>query len=101
MQSWENQHYGSIMLHGHLHDYISSVKGKILNVGYDLHGRFLTLDDIGYFVESLPALPYRGNEEFKNIVDVEKRKEKIFQKLHGVNNNKHKEHSLSSFSDLY
>lgn len=62
MAGWEGQQHGSIMLHGHLHDYISEVQGKILNVGFDLHGKLLSLDEILEFVKDLPTLPYRKED---------------------------------------
>lgn len=37
---------GSFMLHGHLHDRASSLEGRILNVGFDSHGKILSLDEI-------------------------------------------------------
>lgn len=63
MAAWENQQNGSIMLHGHLHDYMTNVKGKILNVGFDLHGRLLSLDEVVEFTKVLPTLPYRDEED--------------------------------------
>jgi len=49
----ENQQHGTIMLHGHLHDYMTNVKDKTLNVGFDLHGRLLSLEDVVDFSELL------------------------------------------------
>ena len=37
---------GSFMLHGHLHDRASSLEGRILNAGFDSHGKILSLDEI-------------------------------------------------------
>ena len=82
MAGWENQQHGAIMLHGHLHDYITNVKGKILNVGFDLHGRLLSLDDIVDFTKALPTMPYRDEanpelQEIKDEKDMTTRKEMI------------------------
>ena len=43
MAGWEDQQHGSIMLHGHLHDFMTNIRGKILNVGFDLHGKILSI----------------------------------------------------------
>lgn len=82
MAGWENQQHGAVMLHGHLHDYITNVKGKILNVGFDLHGRLLSLDDVVDFTKSLPLLPYRDEtsielQAIKDEKDITTRKEMI------------------------
>lgn len=50
------------MLHGHLYDYITNIKGKILNVGFDLHGKLLFLDEVIDLTKNLPVLPYRDEE---------------------------------------
>lgn len=91
MAAWENQQNGSIMLHGHLHDYITNVKGKILNVGFDLHGRLLSLDDVVDFTKSLPVLPYRDEEDaslqaIKDERDIKTREKLIKEQLKKVNN---------------
>lgn len=82
MAGWENQQHGAIMLHGHLHDYITNVKGKILNVGFDLHGRLLSLDDVVDFTKSLPTMPYRDEtsielQAIKDEKDLTTRREMI------------------------
>lgn len=91
MAAWENQQNGSIMLHGHLHDYMTNVKGKILNVGFDLHGRLLSLDDVVDFTKSLPVLPYRDEEDaslqaIKDERDIKTREKLIKEQLKKVNN---------------
>ena len=91
MAAWENQQNGSIMLHGHLHDYMTNVKGKILNVGFDLHGRLLSLDDVVDFTKSLPVLPYRDEEDaslqaIKDERDIRAREKLIKEQLKKVNN---------------
>lgn len=91
MAGWENQQHGAIMLHGHLHDYITNVKGKILNVGFDLHGKLLSLDDVVDFTKSLPVLPYRDEEDaslqaIKDEKDIKAREKLIKEQLKKVNN---------------
>lgn len=90
MAGWENQQHGAIMLHGHLHDYITNVKGKILNVGFDLHGRLLSLDDVVDFTKSLPVLPYRDEEDaslqaIKDERDIKVREKLIKEQLKKIN----------------
>ena len=91
MAGWEGQQHGAVMLHGHLHDYITNVKGKILNVGFDLHGRLLSLEDVVDFTKSLPVLPYRDEEDaslqaIKDERDIKAREKLIKEQLKKVNN---------------
>ena len=53
MIEWEGCHKGWYHLYGHLHDRLAAVKGRALNVGFDLHGRLLSLDDIDNFLANL------------------------------------------------
>lgn len=90
MAGWEGQQHGSVMLHGHLHDYISELKGKILNVGFDLHGKLLSLDEILEFVKDLPMLPYRKEDNERMIAikandDKAVRKKMIANELKNIN----------------
>lgn len=43
---WHKQYYGSWHLHGHLHGNPSGVQGRVLDVGWDAHGKLLSLEDI-------------------------------------------------------
>ena len=91
MAGWENQQHGAIMLHGHLHDYMTNVRGKTLNVGFDLHGRLLSIDDVVDFIKSLPVLPYRDEEDvslqaIKDERDIKAREKLIKQQLRKINN---------------
>ena len=45
MYVWDKHHHGAVMLHGHCHGSLTDQKGKILDVGWDCHGRVLTLDE--------------------------------------------------------
>ena len=90
MAGWEGQQHGAVMLHGHLHDYITNVKGKILNVGFDLHGRLLSLDDVVDFTKALPVLPYRDEEDvslqaIKDERDIAAREKLIKEQLKKIN----------------
>ena len=55
IDEWDGCHKGWYHLHGHIHDRVSQVKGRILNVGWDLHGRFLTAQDVDNLLRDLPA----------------------------------------------
>ena len=90
MGGWEGQQHGSIMLHGHLHDYITYIRGKILNVGFDLHGKILSLDEILRFTDNLPVLPYRNeNDEIAQSIKatntIEARRKMIMRELERIN----------------
>lgn len=45
MYVWDKHHHGAVMLHGHCHGSLTGQKGKILDVGWDCHGRVLTIDE--------------------------------------------------------
>lgn len=45
MMVWDKCHHGSVMLHGHCHGSLVGGKGKILDVGWDVWGRPLTLEE--------------------------------------------------------
>lgn len=38
---WNGDHHGVVHLYGHIHANVAKIKGKALNVGYDLHGKIL------------------------------------------------------------
>ena len=44
------------MLYGHLHNNLASIKGRALNVGYDLHGKILSVYDVIEFVKDVKTL---------------------------------------------
>lgn len=41
---WNRSHYGSIMLFGHCHNSFQG-QGRMIDVGWDAHGKILTLDE--------------------------------------------------------
>ena len=90
MAGWEDQQHGSIMLHGHLHDFMTNIRGKILNVGFDLHGKILSIKDVLEFVKQLPITPYRDEsnssmDAIRSQVDIGLRKELIVNRLKDIN----------------
>ena len=42
---------------------MAAVKGRALNVGWDMHGRFLTAQDIDSFLRDLPAVQYFDDKQ--------------------------------------
>lgn len=56
ISEWDGCHKGWYHLHGHLHDRMAELPGRILNAGYDMHGRFLTPQDLDDFLAGLPKL---------------------------------------------
>ena len=58
---WDGCHKGYYHLHGHIHDRMADIGGRILNAGFDLHGKFLTLDDVVGYLEDLPKLDHFGD----------------------------------------
>jgi calcineurin-like phosphoesterase family protein len=51
---WNKCHHGSVMLHGHSHGSYSA-PGRILDVGWDVHGRVLTLNEAYDIAMSKPV----------------------------------------------
>lgn len=45
--AWNRAAYGSVMLHGHTHGSYHG-KGRVLDVGWDVHGRLLNLEEAYY-----------------------------------------------------
>lgn len=46
---WNKQHHGSFMLHGHCHGKMvdsEESRGRTMDVGIDVHGRFLHFDEV-------------------------------------------------------
>lgn len=62
IHEWDGCHKGYYHLHGHIHDRVAQVQGRILNVGFDLHGRFLTMADITGFLKNLPNVSHFDND---------------------------------------
>lgn len=86
IQEWDGCHKGWYHLHGHIHERVAEVKGRILNVGWDLHGRFLTAQDVDALLRDLPAVSYFGDksEEFP-VADVKANSALLQYKLQQIN----------------
>lgn len=59
---WNRAEYGSLMLHGHLHGQPSGVKGRIIDVGWDAHGKILNLGDVVEHLTNLDIVSRRWIE---------------------------------------
>lgn len=68
IDEWDGCHKGYYHLHGHIHERMADIGGRILNVGFDLHGRFLTFDDIDDYLKQLPNRSHnKGNSPLYNL----------------------------------
>jgi len=85
LSEWNAGHHGSIHLYGHIHANIASVKGKVLNVGYDLHGKILSFEEIYDFVKGLPPFEYSEHRMFSEEDSVESRSARIKEVLEKIN----------------
>ena len=56
INEWDGCHKGWYHLYGHLHDRVAPMQGRALNVGWDLHGRLLTPQDIDDYLRALPII---------------------------------------------
>ena len=43
---WQEAHFGSIHLYGHIHEKTANLHGRAINACYDFNGRFLERDEI-------------------------------------------------------
>ena len=86
IQEWDGCHKGWYHLYGHVHDRIAKIPGRLLNVGYDLHGRFLTPQDIEKFLSRLPEIKHHDEAAIIMTADtVENAKEEIWAELLRLN----------------
>lgn len=64
---WDKKDHGSVLLYGHLHDNLANIKGRALNVGYDLHGKILSVYDVIEFVKDIKTLTNHHLSKFYSI----------------------------------
>ncbi len=62
IQEWDGCHKGWYHLHGHIHDRIAELRGRVLNAGWDLHGRFLSAEDVDGLLRDLPKTTHFGEK---------------------------------------
>ena len=62
MSEWGGCHKGSLMLYGHLHANIAQIAGSVLNVGFDLHGKILSEDEVWSYLKDIPPRAHHASE---------------------------------------
>ncbi len=72
-------------MHGHIHDRVVQLQGRILNVGWDLHGRFFTAQDVGDFLRDLPKISHFDGKSLNFVDDVAQNTELIRAELQRLN----------------
>ncbi|ASM37150.1 phosphoesterase [Campylobacter sputorum] len=85
LNEWNKGHYGTILLYGHLHDELASIKGKALNVSYDLHGNILSIDEVLEYVKDIEPFLHHKSKVFGDDDLLEIRKILIKNKLKRIN----------------
>ena len=85
LSEWNAGNHDSIHLYGHIHANIANVKGKALNVSYDLHGKILSLEEIYDFVKDLPPFEYSKHRMFSEEDGMESRNKRIKEVLEKIN----------------
>ena len=50
------------MLYGHLHANIAQIAGRALNVGFDLHGKILSEDEVWSYLKDIPPRAHHASE---------------------------------------
>ena len=85
LAEWNAGHHGAIQLYGHIHANIANIKSKALNVGYDLHGKILSFEEIYGFVKELPLFEHRKHRMFSEEDSMESRNKRIRDVLEEIN----------------
>ena len=62
MSEWSGCHKGALMLYGHLHANIAPIVGRALNVGFDLHGKILSEDEVWSYLKDIPPRAYHASD---------------------------------------
>lgn len=57
---WNKSHHGSVMMHGHSHGTYKAPGGRIIDVGWDVHGRVLDLHEAYEMAMNIQV--YREND---------------------------------------
>ena len=84
LAEWNAGHHGSIHLYGHIHANIANIKGKALNVSYDLHGKILSFEEIYDFAKDLPPFEHSKHRTFSeedSVASRTARTKKVLEKL--------------------
>ena len=62
MIEWDGCHRGALMLYGHLHANIAPIVGRALNVGFDLHGKILSEDEVWSYLKEISPKAHHASE---------------------------------------
>ena len=87
MSEWGGCHKGALMLYGHLHANIAPIVGRALNVGFDLHGKILSEDEVWSYLKYIPPRAHHASEleGISDSDDVEQRRVLIENFLRKIN----------------
>ena len=87
MIEWGGCHRGALMLYGHLHANIAPIVGRALNVGFDLHGKILSEDEVWSYLKEIPPKAHHASEleGISKSDDVEQRQILIENFLRKIN----------------
>ena len=85
IQEWDGCGKGRYHLYGHVHDRLAPLPGRLLNVGYDLHGRLLKAHDIETYLRDLPALVHHDGQNTFRPADTNDARTQIAAALRRLN----------------
>ena len=85
IQEWDGCGKGRYHLYGHVHDRLAPLPGRLLNVGYDLHGRLLKAHDIETYLRDLPALVHHDRQNILRPADANDARTQIAAALRRLN----------------
>lgn len=87
MIEWGGCHRGALMLYGHLYANIAPIVGRALNVGFDLHGKILSEDEVWSYLKEIPPKAHHASEleGISKSDDVEQRQILIENFLRKIN----------------
>ena len=87
MIEWDGCHRGALMLYGHLHANIAPIVGRALNVGFDLHGKILSEDEVWSYLKEISPKAHHASEleGISDSDDVEQRRALIENFLRKIN----------------
>lgn len=85
ISEWNRGHYGSILLYGHIHASMANIRGKALNVGFDLHGKILNFEEIYKLLKDIKPFTHSAQNIINEDDTIESRREKIKWMLERIN----------------
>ncbi|CAD7289039.1 metallophosphoesterase [Campylobacter suis] len=82
---WNSGHRSSIHLYGHLHANMAPIKGRAMNVGYDLHGKILDFNEIYEYIKVVEPFKHSEHRMFSEDDDIDTRSLSIMQMIEEIN----------------